>query len=238
MNRSARQFQTTNWSLVVSAAGESLESLQALEELCSAYWPPLYSYARRMGYVEADAKDLTQAFFLRLLDKGLLERADSRRGRFRTFLLTSLRRFMVNEWKYRRATKRGGKREIVNLGFQEGLFNFGEPAHEMTPERVYDRNWALTVLQRAYSELESEMREVGNASLFEMLAPCLAREPDSPSYQELAAQLDSTADALKMRASRLRKRLGEIIRAEIRKTVASDDDVEDEIRTLLCSLQS
>jgi RNA polymerase sigma factor (sigma-70 family) len=233
---SRRSFQTTHWSLVVSAAADSRE---ALEQLCAAYWPPLYSHLRRVGFDSAEAQDLTQAFFARLLDKRLLDLADVRRGRFRTFLITALRRFVINEWKRDRAVKRGGDHSIIAADFgavEKAVCS--EPAHDLTPERLFERQWALSVLQNAFRELELEQRAAGSESLFETLARCLSRDASLPSYDALAKQLQTTPEALKMRVSRMRKRLGELVRAEIRKTVDGDADVDDELRTLYRSLSS
>jgi len=217
----------------------SADSREALEELCAAYWPPLHWHLRRLGYADAEAEDLTQAFFTRLLDKRLLVTADRGRGRFRTFLLTALRRFVVNEWKHRGAAKRGGGAGHLALDSEgAALVVAAEVAHDLTPERLFERHWALVVLQRAFQELEAEQRELDKQALFEALAPCLTRDIVSPGYDELADRLQSTPAALRMSVSRLRKRLGQLVRAEIRKTVDSDADIDDELRSLFRALQS
>lgn len=234
--QSPRGFRTTQWSLVVSASGNSRE---ALEELCAVYWPPLFSYVRRLGYSETEAEDLTQAFFARLLDKQMLTVADRERGRFRTFLLTSLRRFLVNEWKQRTAAKRGGRTQHFRLGTPgaESVMA-AELANDLTPECLFERHWALVILRRAIDELETEQRDVGKVETYKALEPYLAGEGALPGYEKLAEQLQSTSAALRMAVVRLRRRLGELIRAEIRKTVDSDADVEDEVGQLFRALRS
>lgn len=191
-----------------------------------------------MGFSEAQAEDLTQSFFTRLLEKRLLTVADSRRGRFRTFLLTSLRRFVVNEWKHGTAVKRGGTRKHVDLvaSDPEGLEIIGE--HDLTPERLFERQWAIVVLQRAFHNLEAEYTETNQQSQFEALAPMLTRDSASATFEQLATRLQSTSGALRMAASRMRTRLRELVRIEIRKTVDSDTDVDDEIRLLFHALQT
>lgn len=220
---------------MVAASGASRE---ALEELCQAYWSPLFWHLRRFGYEEAEAEDLTQAFFARLLDKHLLVAAEQGRGRFRTFLITALRRFVVNEWKYETAAKRGGGNRHLSIHpDEESAEVAAEVAHDLTPDRLFDRQWALVVLQRAFQELETEQVELGHKAQFEALVPCLTRDAESLSYEELADRFQSTPAALRMAVGRLRKRLAELVRAEIRQTVNSDTDIEDELRDLFRALQ-
>lgn len=234
--RLPRGFRTTHWSLVIAA---STDANDALQELCSAYWPPLHWHLRRLGYDAARADDLTQAFFAQMLDKRLLSAADRRRGRFRTFLLTALRRFVVNEWKHQGAIKRGGGAQQLSLesGGAE-LSVAADAAHDLTPDRLFERQWALLILQRAFQALEAEHREPDKQALFDALAPCLARDETSPSYDELANELRATPAALRMSVSRLRARLRELVREEIRKTVRSETDVDDEVRDLFRALQA
>ena len=219
-----RNFRTTHWSLIAAA---SADCRAALEELCSAYWLPLHSHLVRQGFDSMEAEDLTQAFFARLLDKRLLDFADQRRGRFRTFLLTALRRFVVNEWKHERTLKRGGTTRQVSLDADGDDGSIAcEVAQDMTPDRMFERQWALVVLQRAFRALEVEQQESDKKNaLFETLAPILSRDSSSLSYDELADRLQMTPAALRMCVSRLRQRLGELIREEIRKTVGCDADV-------------
>jgi RNA polymerase sigma factor (sigma-70 family) len=233
--RSPQRFRTTHWSLVVAASGASRE---ALEELCEAYWSPLFWHLRRLGYEVAEAEDLTQAFFARLLDKQLLGAVEQGRGGFRTFLITALRRFVVNEWKYETAAKRGGgTRHVTIHADDESAGVAAEVAHDLTPDRLFERQWAIIVLQRAFQELETEQFELGHQAQFESLAPCLTRDAESPGYEELAKHLQSTPAALRMAVGRLRKRLAELVRAEIRTTVDRDTDIEDELLCLFQALQ-
>lgn len=232
----ARKFQTTHWSLIAAA---SADSRAAMEELCSAYWFPLHSHLVRLGFDNHETDDLIQAFFVRLLDKRLLDFADQSRGRFRTFLLTALRRFVVNEWKHEHRLKRGGTNRHVPLDpeFGDGMTASGI-ARDMTPDRVFEREWAMVVLQRAFRALEAEQQESDKKAMFESLAPWLSRDSTSLSYDELADRLDMKPAALRMRVSRMRQRLGELIREEIRKTVGCDGDVDDEIGKLFQALRA
>jgi RNA polymerase sigma-70 factor (ECF subfamily) len=233
--RPAKNFRTTHWSLIVAA---SSESGAALEELCSIYWHPLRCQLRRMGFDDAEADDLTQAFFARLLEKRILDFADQNRGRFRTFLLTALRRFVINEWKHDAAIKRGGGQRHVKFTSDDTNANGLEAGHNRTPDRLFDRQWALVILQRAFRALESEATQSGQQDQFESLAPLMTKESENTSYDELAKRLNSTTGALRMAVSRLRVRLRELVRAEIRQTVNSDADIDDEVRSLFLALQS
>ena len=208
-----------------------------MEELCSAYWLPLHSYLVRLGLDSHEAEDLIQAFLARLLNKRLLDFVDPQRGRFRTFLLTALRRFVRNEWRHEHRLKRGGTTRHMSLGAElgDGLMAF-EVAHDMTPDRMFERQWAPVVLQRAFGALEAEQQESDKQAIFESLAPCLSRDSSSPGYDELADRLQMTPAALRMCVGRLRRRLGELIREEIRTTVGGDADVDDELGKLFQAL--
>jgi len=214
------------------------DSHEALEELCAAYWPPLHWHLRRLGFSDQQAEDLTQAFFARLLEKRLLDVSDRRRGRFRTFLLTALRRFIINEWKHGAAVKRGGglKHLPIDSGDAEG--GIAVRQHDLTPDRQFERQWALVVLQRAFQKLETEYRTANNQVLFEALAPLLTRDTAAIGYDELSIQLQSTPGALRMAASRVRARLRELVRAEVRQTVQTDAEVDDEVRALFQAFQA
>jgi RNA polymerase sigma factor (sigma-70 family) len=235
MSGKREQFDTTHWSLVVSAAGGSR---RALEELCSAYWQPLYWYVLRMGYDSADAQDLTQSFFARLLEKQVLGFADRERGRFRTFLLTALRRFVINEWKRDRSDRRGGGRRTLSINFDatenEGVL---EPSHNLTPDALFERRWAIQVLENSVTRLKQQQRAAEKGERFDELARLLTPRADAPSYQETSQHLGTTVGAVKMAVSRLRKELGRLVREEIRRTVASDAEVEDELQRLIAALR-
>ena len=230
-----KAFRTTQWSLVDAASADSKD---ALEELCQTYWPPLHFYLRRLGFGEPEAEDLIQAFFVRLLEHRLIAAADVHRGRFRTFLLTALRRFVINEWKQENALKRGGgvSRVLMNIN-DVGALADAEVGKDVTPERQFERQWATLIIQQAFLVLAAEYTAAGQQSTFDTLLPFIAGEA-SQSYDELAAELQSTAGALRMAVSRMRARWREQIRAEIRKTVHTDSEVDDEIRSLFQALQS
>jgi RNA polymerase sigma-70 factor (ECF subfamily) len=231
-----KRFNTTHWSLVVSAAGGSR---QALETLCSAYWQPLYWFVRRMGYGPADAQDLTQSFFARLLEKQLLGFADRKRGRFRTFLLTAMRRFVINEWKRGQCDRRGGGRQMLSMSFDAGEDEAAlEPSHNLTPESLFERRWAIQVIENSVARLSERQRTAEKCERFDELAPFLARPGSTPSYDEAAQRLGTTAAAVKMAVSRLRKELGQLVREEIRTTVASDAEVENELQQLIAALRA
>jgi RNA polymerase sigma factor (sigma-70 family) len=227
-------FATTHWSVVLSAQGkESARSAEALETLCRAYWYPLYAFARRSGHNAGDAEDLTQGFFARLLEKDYIKSAVRERGRFRTFLLVALKRFLANEWDRQHAQKRGGFAPVVTIDPEaaESRFN-AEPTHDLQPDLLYDRQWAVTLLDRAMARLREEYASSGRASLFEFLGNCLAGDESALPYAEIAVQLKLTEAAVKMAVHRLRGRYREMLRAEIAETVASPAEIEEEIRQL------
>jgi RNA polymerase sigma factor (sigma-70 family) len=227
-------FVTTHWSVVLTARDEnSPESSEALEALCRTYWFPLYAFVRRQGRNPHDAQDLTQEFFARLLEKGYLNSAAQEKGRFRTFLLVALKRFLANEWDRQHAQKRGGSALIVPIDpeLAESRFMAG-PVHELQPDLLFDRQWALTLLDRTMMRLREEYVTTGRAKLFELLRGCLAKDESALPYAEIAARLNLTEPAVKMAVQRLRARYREILRAEIADTVAGPEEVEEEIRHL------
>lgn len=227
-------FVTTQWSAVLAAGrSDSTQSRSALEHLCRNYWPPLYAYVRRLGHSPHNAQDLTQEFFARLLERNWLARADQARGRFRTFLLVALKRFMANEWNRQHAQKRGGTTPIVSIDQELAESRFAaEPAHNLQPDVLFDRQWAMTLLERTMSRLHDEYVASGRAKLFELLRGCLAKDESALPYAEIATQLNLTEAAVKMAVQRLRARYREILRAEIADTVASPEEIEEEIRHL------
>ena len=226
-------FLTTHWSVVMAAGGaESEASREALAELCRSYWYPLYAYARRRGESDEDARDLTQGFFCSLLERRDLARLSPERGRFRAFLLAALKHYMANERDRDRAQKRGGGRARLSIDYDQADSRWRiEPAHELSPEHVFQRQWALALLARTLEGLRSEYGSAGKLGLFEALEPLL--EGEAPGrYAELAQRLDSTPGALKVAAHRLRRRYRERLRAEIAHTVRRPEDVDDEVREL------
>jgi RNA polymerase sigma-70 factor (ECF subfamily) len=231
-------FATTRWSVVI-AAGEQDDpvSREALATLCQAYWYPVYAYVRRrIGDVDA-AQDLTQTFFARLLEKQTLRAADPGRGRFRAFLLTACKRFLINEWHKGRAAKRGGEAGPLSLDFQVGESRFSlEPVETLTAERLYERQWAITLLARALDQLKEECAARGKAAHFEQLKPFLSGARCKSAWATAAAALGMSDGAVKVAAHRLRARYREILRGEIAQTVDRPEDVDEEIRNLFTVL--
>ncbi len=231
-------FVTTHWSVVLAAGREDTPSAQgALARLCETYWFPLYAYVRRRGSGPEDAQDLTQEFFAQLLAHGWVADADRRRGRFRTFLLTALSRFLANEWDRRRTQKRGGDAVMLPLDTEvaEGRYQ-AEGAGNLTPDRLYDRQWAMTLLERALSRVRVEHEQAGKAAEFAVLSPWLTAERGGIPYADVAATLGMSDAAARQAVHRVRKRFREVFREEIAQTVAGPEEVEEEIRYLMGAL--
>ena len=230
------QFPATRWSLVVAAGDpHRKEARSALVSLCESYWYPLYAYLRRRGYSSDQAQDLTQEFFVRVIEGRYLDRAEPEKGRFRAFLLTSLKFFVADEEDRRRAHKRGGGM-VVPLEFSSGEERYQrEPGHDETPERIYERRWALSVLDRVVEKLRNEFVQHGRPDHFERLKVFLLGQSDAP-YAALAQELNTSEGALKVAIHRLRKRYRELFRQEIADTVADPAAVESELRHLAAAL--
>ncbi len=230
-------FATTRWSLVAAAQDPAApRAREALADLCRLYWYPVYAYARRRGHGHHAAQDLTQAFFARLLEKNDLAAADRTRGRFRSYLLTACQHFLANEHDRQTAQKRGGGRTHLPLDFEAADGRYSrEPADEQTPERVFDRQWALGLLDRALGELRAEYAGSGRAKLFDALKGCLAGGAEV-AYAELARELVMTEGAVKVAVHRLRQRYRDRLRGLIADTVATPEEVDDEIRDLFSAL--
>ena len=233
------QFHTTHWSLVVAAAGQAGEKPRAaLEELCQAYWYPIYAFIRRRGSSAEDARDLTQEFFATLLEKGYLADADPERGRFRAFLLTAVARFVAKQQEKATAQKRGGGRRLLSLDFDAGEFRYQhEPSHDWTPERIFERRWALTLLDRTLAALRQEHAAAGKLPLFETLKVFLTGEAGAPPLRQVADELALTEGAVKVAVHRLRQKYREQLRAEIAQTLTAAEDVENELAILLAALR-
>jgi DNA-directed RNA polymerase specialized sigma subunit, sigma24 homolog len=231
----ARHFATTRWTIVLAAGrGNSRESSEALAALCQAYWFPVYSYARRMSASTADAQDLTQAFFAHLLEKAALAKADPERGRFRTFLLAALVNFLANERDKERAQKRGGGRPAIALDFTTGESRHQiEPAHDLTPDRLFERRWALALVEQVLEMLRAELAAGGKEGHFDQLKGALIGEMTGDDYERASEQLGISPAAAKQAAYRLRKRYRELFRLEVARTVADDSEVDDEIGRLM-----
>lgn len=227
-------FQTTRWSVVLRAASRSDRLADAaLAALCERYWYPLYAYVRRRVADVDEAQDLTQEFFARLLEKHYLAVADPQRGRFRCFLLTALKHFLANEWHRAKARKRGGGVRCLSLDFDCGESRLTlQPAHDLTPERLFERQWVLTLLDLVLGRLHAEYQVADKAKLFEQLKGTLTGDRDRLPYAALGAELGLTEDTARQAASRLRKRYRELLREEVAQTLADTDDVDDEIRSL------
>ena len=232
----ASQFPATRWTLVVAAGDpQRKEARSALASLCESYWYPLYAYLRRRGYPADQAQDLTQEFFVRLLEGRYLDRADPEKGRFRSFLLTSLKFFVADEEDRHRASKRGGG-VLVPLEFSSGEERYQrEPGHDETPERIFERRWALSMLDRVVERLRNEFVHHGHAEHFERLKVFLLGQSDAP-YAALAREMNTSEGALKVAVHRLRKRYRELFRQEIADTVADPAEVESELRFLAAVL--
>src|SRR5579872_2942289 len=228
----ASDFPTTRWTLVVAAADpQRKEARSALASLCENYWYPLYAYVRRRGYLPDKAQDLTQEFFIRVLEGRYLDRADPEKGRFRAFILTSLKFFLADEGDRERAQKRGGG-AILPLEFPMGEERCQrEPAHDETPERIFERRWALSVLDRVVERLRNEFVQPARPGHFERLKGFLLGQSDAP-IAALAREMHTSEGALKVAIHRLRKRYRELFRQEIADTVVDPAEVESEIRYL------
>lgn len=221
-------FPTTRWSVVLAAGRDDRE---ALDTLCRIYWHPLYIYVRRRGYSEADAKDLTQEFFARVLKRNWIAEADRSRGRFRSFLHVSVNRFLSDEWNKVRAQKRGG--HLGFLQFDEAETHLAEElADHRTPEQTYERRWVLTLLGRVLAQLSREYVAQGKAVLFTHLRPCLMGERDGQPCAAIASQMGMTEGSVRVAVYRMRQRYRQLVRDEIAATVVSPEEIEDELAYL------
>ena len=232
------RFATTRWSRVLAAGGgPSPASEEALAELCGEYWYPLYAYARRRGYEAEDARDLTQSFFLFLLEKDRVALADPARGRFRTFLLTAMKNFVNGEWRKRATLKRGGGVQVLPIDLESAERRYRiEPSHGLGPDAIYERRWALELLERAVDELRRRYQADGKGELFEALEPSLGHDEELLPYSELSRRLGMSEGALRSAVFRLRRRWQEQIRRLVGDTVEGEEAIDDEIQNLLSSL--
>jgi RNA polymerase sigma-70 factor (ECF subfamily) len=235
------QFHTTRWSVVLRAADQpTSEANTALSWLCERYWYPLYAFARRKGQSAENALDLTQGFFANLLEKNAIGGADPKRGRFRTFLLTAFSNFLANEWDKQKAAKRGGGKAPVSFDAHDAETRYNrEPSHELTAEKLYERRWALDLLERAVKKLEADWNAERKSIPFEKLKNCLTGNASAETYAEIGASVELSESAVKVAVHRLRKRYKEVLREEIASTVANPDnpaEIEAELQTLINSL--
>jgi RNA polymerase sigma factor (sigma-70 family) len=233
------RFPTTHWSRVLTATSrDDSEAREALSGLCQAYWYPIYAYIRHRGYTPEQARDLTQDYFAYVLERDLFARADPTRGRFRAFLRTVCRRQLAAQRDEENAAKRGGGRTFVSIDPLDAERRYAlEPAHEMTPERIFDRTWALTLLDRVVERLRGEYDDAGQATKFEELIVVLTRDPASEAYSKIAERIGTTEGNVRVAVHRLRRRYGLLLREEIAATVGDSTQVADEIRTLFTALE-
>jgi RNA polymerase sigma factor (sigma-70 family) len=235
----AAAFATTHWSVVLAARGESTEAKAALEKLCRTYWWPLYGFVRREGYKPEEAQDLTQAFFARLLERRDLETVRQERGRLRSYLLASVKNFLSKARDRELTIKRGEGQPLISLDDLLARERADqEPAHKLSADRIYERRWALTLLEQVLVRLRAEYEAAGKLPLFDRLKELLAGESGQPSQAKIAAEMQMTENAVKQAFHRLRHRYRQLLHEEIAHTVAVPDDVEDELRHFMSILQT
>ncbi len=233
------QFGTTLWGVVTDAAdSESPHALASLESLCRTYWFPLYAYVRRRGHSPEDAKDLTQGFFAQLLEKKQLARVDRRKGKFRSWLLGVMNHHLAHEWEKDQAQKRGGGQRLISWDDELADRRYrAEPQAASSPEKAFDRGWALTVLQQARERLRSEYEESGREAVYRELKPFISADEDAISGLEAAARLNMSESGVKTAVHRLRRRYHELVREEIGQTVTHAGEIDEEIRYLLAVMR-
>lgn len=233
----SRRFPTTSWSLIATAGDDSSHSAEALSELCTTYWMPVYAFIRRKRYSPEESEDLSQAFFARMLQHGTLLEARRERGRFRSFLLASVTHFLANEWDRSQTRKRGGEYTTLSFDFQSGEETYHrEPYHELTPEALFAHQWATALLARVLGGLGDEYSKKGKRAQFEALKAFLTGDQDRGEYRQAGEQLGMSDAAVRTAVHRLRHRYGELLRQEIGATVVDPEEVDDEIRFLLAAL--
>lgn len=233
------RFAVTRWSIVLRASRPGTpEAAEALEILCRTYWYPIYGYIRSRGHTPDDAQDLVQEFFARFLEKNWLAGIEAETGKFRCFLLTVVKRFLLNDFDYRHAQKRGGGRSVLSLDEElaEGRYR-AEPATDETPERIFDRRWALAVLDQALTSLRTETTKGEKAKEFQLLGAFLSREAEPGEYARIAGELGVSVSAVAVAVHRLRQRYREVLRECVASTMAEPWQADQEIRQLIAALQ-
>jgi RNA polymerase sigma factor (sigma-70 family) len=232
-------FTTTHWSVVLEAQGESPAAQEALEKLCRVYWRPIYSFVRRQGARPEEAQDLTQGFFALLLERRDLRTVRKEKGRLRSYLLSAVKHFLADERRRAMAIKRGKGERLIPLEELRSEEQRGmEPSDPLTAERIYERRWASTLLDRVLSRLEDKYRTRGNAALFDSFNQLLGDEPGAPSQADIAAQLGMTENAVSQAFHRFRQSYQSLLREEIAHTVATPGDIEDELRYLIAVIRA
>ena len=231
-------FATTRWTVVLAAGQrDAPQAVVALEELCRTYWFPLYSYVRRHGHSREDAEDLTQAFFERLLEKNYLEGISSDKGKFRAFLLMAVKRFLANEWDRANSQKRGGGVQPLSLDWQDADARYQiNPADNLSPDKLFDRAWAVTVLERVITRLRDENIAEGKARLYEQLKPFLMTGKSDKPYTQAATALELSEGAVRVAVHRLRRRYRELLRDEIAQTLSDPAQADEEMQALFSAL--
>jgi len=226
-------FAPTRWTIVLAAGrNDTARAQAALAELCQTYWYPLYAFIRQRGHAPHDAQDLTQEFFARLLEKHALADLTRERGKFRSFLLTAVKHFLVDEWRKAQSEKRGGGR-VISLDATDAEHRFArEPVDAVTPEKLFEQNWALALLDTVYRRLQLEYAQAGKSALFATLKFCLTGARNAAPYAELAGQLGTTESNVKTLVRRLRQRYRELLRDEVAQSVADGNEVEEELNCL------
>lgn len=240
-SRTRQWFVTTRWSVVRAAGhGDSTRARAALESLYQTYWYPLYAFVRRLGHSSHDAEDLVQSFFQRCLEKNYLGAAEQAKGRFRSFLLLMLKRFLANEWDKARARKRGGGQLAVALDGLNAEERYAlEPADRLSADKLFDRRWALTLLEKVLARLRDEQASAGHLAAFDQLKECLASGSGRAApYAQLGERLGMSEGAVKTAVHRLRRRYRELLEEEIAQTVSSPEEIDEERRSLLAALSS
>lgn len=227
-------FVATRWTVVLTAGrSQTTHGRDALAQLCQMYWYPLYAHVRRKGYSPPDAEDLTQAFFARVLTERFVASANREKGRFRSFLLTRLNHFLADEWDRLKAQKRGGGARLLSMEIAAAETQFQlEPVDSRSPDKLYERRWAVTLLEQVFERLRQEYEQAGKAILFDAVKSCLAQARAAVPYAEVGAQLGLSEGALRVAVHRLRQRYRELLRAEVADTVSSAEEVEEELRYL------
>jgi RNA polymerase sigma-70 factor (ECF subfamily) len=238
IGREAGVFATTLWNVVLQAGAEETTAAgSALQFLCEAYWYPLYAYVRRQGHSPEDSEDLTQEFFARMLQRNYLRLADQKRGRFRTFLLTSLKHFLINEWTKANRAKRGGGSKLLSLDVELTETRFlAEATDGRSPDKAFDRRWATVVLERALDQVEREFASEGRTALFTELRASLTGEENENSYADIGRRFGMSEGNVKVTAHRLRRRYRELLREEIGRTVDTTSAIDAEMNDLMAAL--
>ena len=232
-------FTTTHWSVVLAAQGPSPEAQKALEKLCGTYWRPIYGFVRRQGVAPEEAKDLTQGFFALLLERRDLDAVRQEKGRLRSYLLTSLKHFLANEHNRAMAIKRGAGQRLIPLeDLRECERVSVEPSETLAADQIYERRWALSVLDQTLARLGDEYRAAGNAQLFDRLQKAFTNEPDQSTPADTAHELGMTESAVRQASYRMRQRYRHLLREEIAHTVMAPGDVDDELRHLVAVLRA